>query len=215
MVRTQCSLCQGLWFRLWSGNRDPSGWAAWPKYHLWTPQRSDGLLHNLFSSLLQALRRHVLHYSPSPVSFHLLVVVQSPSHVRLFATPWTAALQASLSPTISWNLPKFMFIASVMPSSHLILWHPLFLLPSIFPSIRDFFSESSVHIRWPKYWSFSISPSSEYSGLISLKIDWFDLLAIQGTVRSLLQHHSSEASVLWHSAFFMVQLSQLGPLGRP
>ena len=107
------------------------------------------------------------------------------------------------------SLTKFMFIASVMPSSHLILWCPLFLLPSIFPSIRDFSSESSFHIRWPKYWSFSISPSSEYSGLICLKIDWFDLLAIQGTFRSLLQHHSSEASILWHSAFFMVQLSQL------
>ena len=140
-----------------------------------------------------------------------IVVVQSPSHVQLFVTPWTAARQASISLTISWHLPKFIFIALVMASSHLIIWCPLLLLPSIFPSIRDFSNESSVHIRWPKYWSFSfsISPSSEYSGLISLKIDWFDLLAVQGTFRSLLQHYSSKASILWHSAFFTVQLLQL------
>jgi len=123
-------------------------------------------------------------------------------------TRWTAACQASLSLTISWTLPKFMSLASVMPSSHLILWHPLLLLPSIFHSIRDFSNEFAVGIRWPKYWSFSISPSSEYSGLISLKIDWFDLPVVQGTFRSLL-YHSSKASILWHSAFFMVQLSQL------
>ena len=118
----------------------------------------------------------------------VLVVVQSPSHVRLFVTPWTAAHQASLSLTISQSLPKFTSISSVMPSSYLILWWPLLLLPSIFPSIRDFSNESSVPIRWPKYWSisFSIAPSREYSGLISLKIDWFDLLAVQGTFRSLL-----------------------------
>ena len=118
-----------------------------------------------------------------------IVVVQSPSHVQLFVTPWTAARQASISLTISWHLPKFIFIALVMASSHLIIWCPLLLLPSIFPSIRDFSNESSVHIRWPKYWSFSfsISPSSEYSGLISLKIDWFDLLAVQGTFGSLLE----------------------------
>ena len=103
-----------------------------------------------------------------------------------------------------------MPIVLVMPSNHLILWHPLFHLPSIFPSIRDFSNELSLHIRWPKYWSFSFSnsSSSEYSGLISLKIDWFDLLAVQGTLRSLLQNHSLKASILWHSAFFMVQLSQ-------
>ena len=136
--------------------------------------------------------------------------VQSLSRARLFETPWTAASQASLSLTISRSLPKFMFIASVMPPSHLILWRPLLLLPSIFPSIRDFSNESSVHIRWPKYWSFSfsISPSSEYLGLISLKIDWFDLLAVQGILRSLLQHHSPKTSILWCSAFFVVQLSQ-------
>ena len=121
-------------------------------------------------------------------------------------TPWTAAWKASLSLIIFQNLSKFMFIASVMPSSHLILWCPLLHLPSIFPSITEFSSESSVHIRWPKYWrfSFSISPPSEYSGLISLKIDWFDLLAGQRTLRSLLQHHSSKASILWRSAFFKV-----------
>ena len=110
------------------------------------------------------------------------VVVQSPSCIRLFATQWTAALQASLSLAVSWSLPKFLFIASVMPS-HLMLWHPLFLLP-IFPSIRDFSSESAVHIRWPKIFSFSISPSSEYSGLIFFKIDWSDLFAVQGTLRN-------------------------------
>ena len=112
--------------------------------------------------------------------------------------------------TISRSLPKFIFIALVMPSSHLILWHLLLLLPSISPSIRDFSSELSFCIRWPNYWSFSfsISPSSEYSESISLKIHWFDLLAVQGTLRSLLQHHSSKASILWHSSFFAVQLSQ-------
>ena len=135
-------------------------------------------------------------------------VVHSPSHVWFCVTPWTAAHQDSLSLTISWNLPKFMFIALVMPSSYLILWSPL-LLPSIFPRIRNFSSKSAIYIRWPKYWSFSfsISPSNEYSRLISLKIDWFDLFAVQGILRSLLQHHSSKASILWHSAFFMVQLS--------
>ena len=144
------------------------------------------------------------------VSDVVVAVVQLPSSVRLFVTLWAAARQASLSLTISQSLPKFMLIALVMPSSHLILWCPLLLLPSIFPSIRDFFNELSVHIRWPKYWSFSfsISPSSEYSGLISLKTEWFDLLALQGTFRSLLQHHSLKASILWHSAFFKVQLSQ-------
>ena len=118
--------------------------------------------------------------------------------------------KASLSLTISQSLHKFMSITLVMPSSHLILWHPLLLLPSIFPSIRDFSSESALPIRWPEYWnfSFSISPSSEHSGLICFKIDWLDLLAVQGALRSLLQHHSSKASILWHSAFFMVQLSQ-------
>ena len=135
--------------------------------------------------------------------------VQSLSHVRLSATLRTAARQASLSITSSWSLPKLMSIESVMPSNHLILFHPL-LLPSIFPSIRVFSNESALHMRWPKYWSFSfiVSPSSEHSGLISFRMDWLSLLAVQGTLKSLLQHHSSKASILWHSAFFIVQLSQ-------
>ena len=124
-------------------------------------------------------------------------------------TPWTVARQASPSLTISQSLPKLMSIESVMLSNHLILCHPLLLLPSIFASIRVFSNELAVHIKWPKYWSFSfsISPSNEYSGLISFKIDWFDLLAVQGTLKSLLQHHSSKASILQHSTFVMIQLS--------
>ena len=135
--------------------------------------------------------------------------VQSLSHVRLFATPWTAARQASLSITNSRSLPKPMSIELVMPSNHLILYRPLLFLPSIFPSIRVFSNESALHIKWLKYWSFSfsISPSNEYSGLISFRMDWFDLLAVQGTFKHLLQHHSSKASVLRCSAFFIVQLS--------
>ena len=125
------------------------------------------------------------------------------------ATPWTTESQASLSITNSQSLLKFMSVESVMPSNYLILCHPLFLLPSIFPSIRVFSNESVLLMRWPKYWSFSISPSKEYSGLISFKIDWLDLLAVQGTLKSFLQHHSSKASVLQHSAFFMVQRSHL------
>ena len=132
--------------------------------------------------------------------------VQSLSHVWLFVTPWTAACQASLSITISWSLLKLMSIKSVMPSNHLILCHPLVLLTSIFPSIRVFSKESVLSIRWPKYRSFSISPSNEYSGLISFRIYRFDLPAVQGTLKSLLQHHSSKASILRCSAFFMVQL---------
>ena len=132
--------------------------------------------------------------------------VQSLSCVRLFATPWTAACQASLSITNSQSLLKLMSIKSVMPSNHLILCHPLLLLPSLFPSIRVFSNESVLRIKWPKYWSssFSISPSNEYSGLISFRMDWLDLLAVQGTLRSLLQHHSSKASILRWSAFFIV-----------
>ena len=126
-------------------------------------------------------------------------------------TPWTATHQASLSFTISWSLLKFISIESVMPSSHLILCHPLLLLPSVFPSIRIFFNESALRNRWPKYWSFSlsISPSNKYSGLISFRIDWFDLLAVQGTLKSLLQQHDSKVSVPLCSAFFIVQLSHL------
>ena len=137
----------------------------------------------------------------------MLVAVQLPSRVRLFVTPWTVAHRASLSFTVSHSLLKLMSIESVMPSNHLILSCPLLLLPSIFPSIRVFSNESVLHIRWPKHWSFSISPSNKYSGLISFRIDWFHLLAVQGTLKSLLQHHSSKASILWRSAFFMVQLS--------
>ena len=135
--------------------------------------------------------------------------VQSLIHVQLFATPWTSARQASLSITNSWSLLKSMSIESVMPSSHLILCCPFPLLPSIFLSIRVFSNESALHIRWPKYWSFSfnISPSNEHPGLISFRMDWLDLLAVQGTLRSLLQHHSSKASILWRSAFIIVQLS--------
>ena len=138
----------------------------------------------------------------------LPAVVQSLSCVWLFVTPWTAARQASLSFTISWSLLKLMFIEFMILSSHLILCHPLLLLPSIFPSIRVFSNESALCIRWPKYWSFSfsISPANEYSGLTSFRIDWFDLLAIQGTLKSLL-NHSSKESILLHSALFIVQLS--------
>ena len=139
----------------------------------------------------------------------MIVVVQLLSHIRLFATPWTAASQASLSFTITQSLLQLMPIELVMPSNHLILCRLLLLLPSIFPSIRVFSKASALLIRWPKYWSFSfnISPSNEYLGLISFSIDWFDLLAVQGTLKSLLQHHSSKASILWGSVFFMVQLS--------
>ena len=130
-----------------------------------------------------------------------------------FVTPWTAACQASLSFHISRSLCKFVFIVLVMPSNHLILYHPLLFLPSIFPSIRVFSNESVLHIRWPKYWSFSfsISPSNEHPGLISFKIDWLDLLVVQETLKSLRQHHSSKASILRRSAFFTVQHSLDGP----
>ena len=135
--------------------------------------------------------------------------VQSLSRIWLFVKPWTAARQASLSITNSWSVLKFMSIELVMPSNHLILCCLLFLLPSIFPSIRVFFRESVLRIRWPKYWSFSfiISPSNEYSGPISFRIDWLDLLAVQGTLKSHLQHHSWKASVHGCSAFFIVRLS--------
>ena len=131
------------------------------------------------------------------------------SLVQLFETPWTAAHQASLSITNSRSLPKLMSIELVMPSNYLILYHPLLLLPSVFPSTRVFSSESALCIRWPIYWSFSfsISPPNKHPGLISFKMNWLDLLAVQGTFKSLLQHHSSKASILWHSAFFIVQIS--------
>ena len=147
-----------------------------------------------------------MRVGPNPVWFSS---VQLLSCVRLFATPWTAARQLSLPFTNSQSLLKLMSIELVMPSSHLILCRPLLLLPSIFLSIRVFSNESVLHIRWPKYWSFSfsISPSSEYSGLISFRMDWLALLAVQGTLKSLLQHYSSKASILQCSAFFIIQLS--------
>ena len=144
-----------------------------------------------------------INHSVQFSSFQLL------SHVWLFVTPWTATRQASLSITNSRSPPKPMSIVSVMPSNHLIFCHPLLRLPSVFPSIRVFSNESALRIRWPKYWSFSfnISPSNEYPGLISFRMDWLDLLAVQGTLKSLLQHHSSKASIFQRSAFFIVQLS--------
>ena len=135
--------------------------------------------------------------------------VQLLSRVQLFATPWTASRQASLSIINCWSPPKLMSIESVLPSNYLILCRPLLLLLSIFPSIRVFSNESGLHIRWPKYWrfSFNISPSNEHPGLISFRMDWLGLPEVQGTHKSLLQHHSSKASILWHSAFFIVQIA--------
>ena len=152
---------------------------------------------------------HFPCFPSSPIFF--VVVVQLPSRVLLFATAWTAARQAPLSSTVSQRWLQFMFIESPMLSKHLIHCHSFRVLPSIFPSIGVFSDESALPIRWPKYWSFrfSISSSSEYSGLISFKVDCFYLLAVQGTLKILLQHHSSKASILQHSAFFMVQLSHL------
>ena len=151
---------------------------------------------------------------PKTVSCTLILIsqyssVQSLSRVQLFVTPWTTAPQASLSITNSRSSPELMSIESVMPSNHLILCCPLHLLPSIFPSIRVFSNKSALHIRWPKYWSFSfsISPSNKHSGLISFRMDWLYLFAVQGTLKSLLQHHSSKASILQRSGFFIVQLS--------
>ena len=139
---------------------------------------------------------------------HFYVIVLSLSHVRLFATPRPAACQASQSSSIFWSCLKLMFIELVMLSNHLILCHPLRFLPSIFPSIRVFSSDSVLHIRWPKYWSFSfsISPSNEYSGLISFRIDWFDLFAVQGTLKNLLQYHSLKVSILWCSSTLWLSL---------
>ena len=149
------------------------------------------------------------HFPLHLISFIGISSVQSLSCVRLFATPWTAAHQASLFIPNSRSLPKLTSIESVMPSNHLILCCPLFLLPSVFPNIRVFSNESALHIRWPKYWSFSfyISPSKEHPGLISFRMDWLDVLAVQGTLKNLLQYHSSKASILQCSSFFTVQLS--------
>ena len=160
--------------------------------------------------MIQPLERTVWRFLKTlKIRHHQFGSVQSLSRVPLFGIPWTAARQASLSITNSQRLLKLMPIELVMPSRYFILCHSPFLLPSIFPSIRVFSNESALRIRWPKYWSFSFSfsPSSEYSGLISFRIDWFDLLAVQGTLKSLLQHHSSRTSIFQCSAFFMVQLS--------
>ena len=160
-----------------------------------------------------ALSFQFLLFLPQPFSS-----VQSLSCVQLFATPWTAELQASLSITNSQSLLKLMSIESVTPTNHLILCHPLLLLPSIFPSIRVFSSESALRIRRPKYWSFSfnISPSNDHPGLISFRMDWLDLLAVQGTLKSLFKHHSSNASILRHSASFIVQPNiHTWPLEKP
>ena len=147
----------------------------------------------------------------SSLSLYLFSSLQLLSLVQLFVTPWNAGCQTSLSITNSWSWLKLMSIELVMPSNHLILCRPLLLPPSIFPSVSIFSNMSVLHISWPKYWSFSfsISPSDEYSGLISFRMDWLDLLAVQGTLKSLLQHHSSKASIVWCSAFFIVQLSHL------
>ena len=160
----------------------------------------------MYQQTISLTQFQVLSLFPNPLQFSL---VQSLSRVQLFVTLWTAAHQASLSIANSWSLPKLISIELVMPSNHLILCRALLLLPSISPSIRVFSNESVLHIRWPKSWTFSfnISTSNEHSGLISFRMDWLDLLAVQGTLKSLLQHHSSKASILRCSAFFTVQLS--------
>ena len=145
--------------------------------------------------LVKKEKKEILHLQPHEWTWRKFSSVQWLSCLRLFATPWTAALQASLSITNSRSSLKLMSVESVMPSNHLILCHPLLLLPSIFPSIRVFSDESALCSRWPEYWSFSVSPSNEYSGLISFRIDWFDLLAVQGTLKSLLQHLKSVSSL--------------------
>ena len=154
-------------------------------------------------------RRILYHWATRSAKQHDISSIQSLSHLQLLMIPWTATHQASLSIINSWSLLKLMSIELVMPSNHLILCHPLLLLPSVFPGIKVFSSESVLLIRWPKYWSFSfsISASNEYLGLISFRIDWFDLLAIQRTLKSLLQHHSSKASILQRSTFLLDQLS--------
>ena len=166
------------------------------------------MLSGLVIAFLPRSNRLLISWLQSP-SAVIFSSVQSLSRIQLFATPWTTARQASLCITNSWSPPKPMSIELVMPSNHLILCHPLLLLPSIFPSIRVFSNESVLYFRWPKHWSFSfnISPSNEHPGLISFRMDWLDLLAVQGTLKSLLQHHSLKASILRRSAFFIVQHS--------
>ena len=168
------------------------------------------ITHSYFSWVGGVWWEHLWSTLLADFKYIVDVIAQSLGCVQVFVTPWTAAFQASLS-LISQSLPKFTSIKSVMPSNHLILCCPLLLLPSVFPRIKVFSCESAVRIWWPKYWSFSfsISPSSEYPGLVSFRIDWLDLLVIQGTLKSLFQHHNCKTSVLCHSAFFMVQLSHL------
>ena len=166
----------------------------------------------IFTILILPTQEHGISlylFMSSLISFIQFSSVQSLSCIWLIATPWTVACQASLSITNSQSLPKPISIELVMPSNHLILCHPLLCLPSIFSSIRAFSNESTLHMRWPKYWSFSfnISPSNEHPGVIIFRMDWLDLLAVQGTLKSLLQHHSSKASILLCSAFFTVQIS--------
>ena len=169
----------------------------------------DSLSHCIFQRSLPHSLSHDKNTGLYCSSNNKPTVVQSLSPIQLLVTLWPAACQASLSFTISRSLLKLMSIESVMPSNHFILCRPLLLLPSVIPSIKVFSNEAALHIRWPNYWSFSlnISPSNEHSGLISFKMDWLDLLAVQGTLKSLLQHHSSKASILQHSAFFIVQIS--------
>ena len=167
------------------------------------------LCHRLTDHKCVGLYLSFLSYSIDPCACFCASSVQSLSRVWLFVTPWIAAHQASLSITNSRTPPKPMSIESVMPSSHLSLCQPLLFLPPIPPSIRVFSNESTIHMRWPKHWSFSfsISPFNEHPGLISFRMDWLDLLAVQGALKSLLQHHSAKASILCHSAFFTIQLS--------
>ena len=187
------------------------GWAKlWVVYFALKIKRK----YNCFDGKKNITKVNKMSYKETPQNenfqtYFQFSSVQSLSQVRLFATPWTAARQMSLSITNSRSLLKFMSVESVMLSNHLILCHPLFLLPSIFPSIKVFSNESVLHIRCPKYWnsSFSICPSNEYSGLMSFRIDLFDLLVVQGILKSLLQHHSSKASILCFAAFFIAQLS--------
>ena len=192
-------------------DRDDRGWDGWVtsqtwRTGVWASSRSWWWTRK--PGVLQSMGSQRVKYAWA-TNTYIVSSVQLLSHVQLFVTSWTATFQASLSITNSWNLFKLMSIKSVMSSNHLILCRPLFLLPSIFPSIRVFANESLLCIRWPKYWSlsFSIRPSEESSRLISFRIDWFDLLAVQGTLKSLHQTHSSKTSILWCLAFFLVQLS--------
>ena len=214
LVRYEIAKIQAQALRRWRG-RSGQRWQLRGMQYSWVPpnhQRQISLVSCGTLSCWSLTRWWTGQFLPISVAGPrkiVVVAIQSLSHIWLFATPWTAALQASLSFTISWSLLKYMSIESVMLSNHLILCHSLLLLSSVFPRITVFSSELAFHIRWPRYWSFSFSicPSNEHSGLISFRIDLFDLLAVQGTLKSLFQHHSSKASILQHSAIFMAQLS--------